>query len=80
VPELDSCNQTPAKEKYFYIIFLFSLPKKTEKTKGQICKTLSAKIQNLSKSSSSDKRKQTPRYLGTWGTFDAMLLLRFVLH
>jgi hypothetical protein len=80
LPELHSCSQTPPKRSILYYFPLFLLAKKRDKTKGQICKTLSTKVQNLSKSSSSDKGKQAPYYLGTCVTFGAMLLLRFVLH
>jgi hypothetical protein len=71
---------TSKREVFLYYFPLFSLEKKADKTKGQICKALSAKVQNLSKSSSSYKGKQVAHYPGTWITFGAMLLLRFVLH
>jgi hypothetical protein len=68
------------KKSSFVFFLLFSLAKKTDRTKGQICKAFSTKVKNVFKSSFSDKVKQVPHYLGTWATFGAMLLLRFVLH
>jgi hypothetical protein len=47
LPELHFFSQTPAKRSMFLYYFPpFSLAKKTDKTKRQICKTLSAKVQS----------------------------------